>query len=232
MPWFNCATKRPISTNTGGRLSPNYGLVLHHAVANGSLFNWFNNPGAQVSAHFWVSQSGVIEQYVDTDIVSWHGRSLNTNYVGVETEGCVAAPHAEPMSEAMINAMARLYAEGIQRHGWPPTLISQEGQRGFGFHRMAVQTACPCDIRVNTRQTIINRALNGPDVPIPEEDEMDARIATNPNNQGKVLLDLATGEYKGFSNMDMLNYFKAQGVKEATGLTSAQWSKLKQVGTL
>jgi hypothetical protein len=232
MARFSCATWRPISTNTGGTLGPNLGLILHHAVAEGSLFGFFNSPSAQVSAHFWVSQSGLIEQYVDTGTVAWHAMQMNGRYVGVETEGCSAPPHAEPMSEAMLWALGRLYAEGMERHGWPAQLAEADGQAGFGFHRMGVNTACPCAERLRMRPEILRRATGTSALPPEEDDEMDARIATNPNNRGQVLLDLATGEYKGFSSPDMLNYFKAQGVKEATGLTPAQWDNLKQVGTL
>lgn len=165
MARFDCAVWRPIGANTGGGLSPNLGLALHHQAGNGSLFGFFNNPAAQVSAHFWVSKAGAIEQYVDTDRVAWHGRDLNSRYVGVETEGCATAPHAEPMTPAMVDAMARLYAEGMRRHGWLPQLAQRNGERGFGFHRMAVNTACPCDVRLNMRDEIIRRARGGPAAP-------------------------------------------------------------------
>lgn len=158
MAIFDCATWRPISMNIGGGLEPNLGLVLHHAVMNGSLYNFFNTSSNQVSAHFWVAKDGRIEQYVDTDRVAWHGKQLNTRYVGVETEGCNTAPYAEPMTQAMVDALARIYAEGNRRHGWPYVLAWADGQRGFGFHRMAVNTACPCDIRLNRRQDILNIA--------------------------------------------------------------------------
>ena len=61
---------------------------------------------------------------------------------------------------------------------------------------------------------------------------MDARIVENPKNKGMALLDLATGEYKGISSGDIVNYLRAQGVKEATGMTVAQWEKFHQVGTI
>jgi hypothetical protein len=160
MAWFACAAHRPISSNTGGGLGPNLGLVLHHAVMNGSLFNFFNSPSAEVSAHFWVAQDGRIEQYVDTATVSWHGKSLNSRYVGVETEGCTspANGYADAMSEAMVSALSRIYAEGMAVHGWANTKANADGQPGFGYHRMAVQTACPCDVRLNMRDEILRRA--------------------------------------------------------------------------
>jgi murein L,D-transpeptidase YcbB/YkuD len=166
MAWFACATRRQISANTGGNLSSQRGLVLHHQAGNGSLFGFFNNPAAGVSAHFWVSKGGLIEQYVDTARVAWHGRDLNSNWVGVETEGCPLKPggqsaNDEPMTEAMVAALARLYAEGARVHGWPNQLASSNGGRGFGFHRMAVATACPCDMRLNMRGEILRRAFGG-----------------------------------------------------------------------
>lgn len=158
MARFTCATWRPIGVNTGGRLTPNLGLILHHQVGNGSLFGWFGNPAAKVSAHFWVSKNGIIEQYVDTDVVAWHATSLNSRYVGVETEGCPGG-RDEPMTAAMVTALARLYAEGNRRHGWANALIASNGARGFGFHRMNQATACPCQVRLNMRGEILNRAF-------------------------------------------------------------------------
>ena len=138
MPWFDCAIRRPISANTGGTLGPNLGLVLHHAVMNGSGWAFFNSPSAQVSAHFWVLQNGTIEQYVDTNVVAWHGRSLNSRYVGVETEGCTRAPHADPMSEAMVAALAR----HLRRRDAPAWV----GQR-FGQPRRGARLRLPPDGR-------------------------------------------------------------------------------------
>lgn len=169
MVWFACATRRPISCNTGGVLAPNRGLILHHAVGNGSLFAVFNNPARQASTHFWVGQSGAIEQYVDTGVVAWgNGNSqANAQYCSIETEGCGSPPHADAMSEAMVAALARIYAEGARVHGWANALAGAVGQPGFGFHRMASATACPCDVRLNRRQEILNRAFGGAGTPAP-----------------------------------------------------------------
>jgi N-acetylmuramoyl-L-alanine amidase len=167
MARFSCATWRPISVNMGGNITNNLGLVLHHQAGNGSLFNFFNRASSSVSAHFWISKTGVIEQYVDTSRVAWHGRSLNSRYVGVETEGCPVSPWAEPMTDAMFNALVRLYREGRDRHGWINALANKDGQRGFGYHRMAVATGCPCDVRLNRRQAILNAAFGGTPSPEP-----------------------------------------------------------------
>jgi N-acetyl-anhydromuramyl-L-alanine amidase AmpD len=163
---FDCADWRPIAANTGGALRP-IGLILHHAVADGSLFNFFNSPAAQVSAHFWVAQDGTVEQYVDSEVVAWHGMALNAAYCGVETEGCSESPYAEPMTEAMVAALAVLYAEGALRHGWPNALAEATGQPGFGYHRMEVATGCPCDVRLARRPDVLARAFSGATPPAP-----------------------------------------------------------------
>lgn len=161
MARFACASWRPIGTNTGGALQPNLGAILHHQAGNGSLFNWFNNPAARVSAHFWVAKDGRIEQYVDTSRVAWHGISLNTRYVGVETEGCPGG-RDEALTPAQVSAFARIYAEGARVHGWPNADANADGQRGLGFHRMAVATACPCNLRLNARAEIRRQAFGVP----------------------------------------------------------------------
>ena len=194
MARFDCATWRPIGANTGGTLAPNLGLVLHHAVADGSLWSFFNSPSAQVSAHFWVAQDGTVEQYVDTDVVAWHGKQLNTRYVGVETEGCGAPPHAEPMTDEMVAGLAAIYAEGHARYGWPFELADADGQPGFGYHRMAVNTACPCDTRLERRADILALAAGGQPAPIPPTltAEDTTMVLTDPETGGVWVAD-ATG---------------------------------------
>jgi hypothetical protein len=167
MARFACATWRPISNNIGGGVSGYLGAVLHHQGGNGSLYGWFNNPSAKVSAHFWISKGGLIEQYIDTSRVAWHGISLNSRYVGVETEGCAPNNPGEPLTEAQVAAFARLYAEGARVHGWANALANADGQRGLGYHRMAVNTACPNDARLRMRPEILKRAFGGAATPTP-----------------------------------------------------------------
>lgn len=167
MPWFDCAARRPIANNLGGNLTP-VGAILHHQAGNGSLWGWFGNSASRVSAHFWIAKNGTIEQYVDTSRVAWHGMSLNARYVGIETEGCPGG-RDEPLTDAQISAFARVYAEGHRRHGWPNAAISRDGDRGLGFHRMAVNTACPCPARLNARPLILSRAFGGAPPPPPPQ---------------------------------------------------------------
>jgi hypothetical protein len=128
---------------------------------DGSVWSTFEH--GDVSAHFWVSQLGEIEQYVDSETVAWHAGNgeANSTYCGVETEGCSEPPYADVMSDAMVAGLGRLYAEGMRRHGWPAVLANAVGEPGFGYHRMASATACPCDVRLNRRPEILDAATGG-----------------------------------------------------------------------
>ena len=72
----------------------------------------------------------------------------------------------------MVAALAVLYREGNLRHGWPYQLADADGQAGFGYHRMGVATACPCDVRLNMRPEIIRRAAGAAQPPLEEDADM------------------------------------------------------------
>ena len=159
MARFTCATYRPV-VNHGGPMLNEWGLVMHQQVGYGSLYSYFNDPRSQVSAHFWISQAGAIEQYVDSQTQAWHGLVLNLDYCGVEFEGMPD----QALTPAQVASGGTLYKEGHDRHGWPLQLANANGQLGFGYHRMAVATACPSDLRLASRPAILAAAAP---VPIP-----------------------------------------------------------------
>jgi hypothetical protein len=173
---FSCAAWRPIGTNIGtGTLVP-IGALMHQQVGDGSLYGYFNNPAAQVSAHFWVAKSGLVEQYVDTDApgasIAWHAKHLNGSYVGVECEGYPD----QALTSAQLDGFAAIMAEGNARHGWPLMLVEAAYGRGLGYHRMTggVNTACPSQLRVDQRAEILIRAGGG-DFAVPPTPEAKRR---------------------------------------------------------
>lgn len=157
MPIYRCANWRPIVNNVGGWMDSTLGVLMHQQVGYGSLFGFFNNPISQVSAHFWVSQSGTIEQYVDTTRVAWHAMQLNGSYCGIEFEGMPD----DPLTAEQISAGGKILAEGHTADRWPLVLCNAAGQRGFGYHRMpgGVATACPSELRLSARQACLDAAL-------------------------------------------------------------------------
>jgi N-acetylmuramoyl-L-alanine amidase len=194
------ATWRPVK-NHGGAMAKGRPITvcLHHAVANGSLYNVFNG-SRQASTHFWIAKDGRCEQYVDTGVVSWGGVQHNSYAISVETEGCGAAPHAEPMTEAMINKFARLIAWANRTHGIPMVLSESVTQPGFNYHNCkgGPATGCPCSVRRNMRSEIIRRAKGqAPSAPAPgppPRREETIAVATMPDGRFEVFEELPSGE--------------------------------------
>lgn len=75
------------SNYSTGRITPKF-IVIH--IMSGTLEGtnaWFNNPAAQVSAHFGVGRNGEVVQYVDTEETAWAEAQLNGVSISVEHEG-------------------------------------------------------------------------------------------------------------------------------------------------
>ena len=124
------ATYRPISTNHGGAMAAHLGLVVHVQQGDGSLFGFFNNPSAQVSAHFWCSKTGQLEQYLDTDVVAWAEVNGNASYVSCEFEGF----DTESMTNVQLLTGASLFRWLAGQYGFPITGPVAHGQSGLTPH--------------------------------------------------------------------------------------------------
>jgi hypothetical protein len=155
-------------------------VTMHQQAGYGSLYGWFSNPSAEVSAHFWAAQDGRIEQYVDSDCKSWAGVNQNALYLSIEFEG----QPADPITADQAEAGAAILSEAKRRHGVPLIQANSCGESGFGYHRMpnsGVSTACPSDLRLSARPHILDLASGGASPsPIEPETEDDVMvIATN-----------------------------------------------------
>lgn len=159
--WMPGAHVRPV-VNHSGPMSADLGLVLHVCEGDGSQFNWFNNPSAQASSHFWVGKDGTIEQYVPAGTKAWAQANGNADYHSVETEGFTN----EPLTAAQIQSVARIFQWG----GWPRQLADVPGQQGLAWHGMGGASwgghyGCPGDIRKNQRADILRAAGGNPGPP-------------------------------------------------------------------
>ncbi|WP_433235199.1 N-acetylmuramoyl-L-alanine amidase [Streptosporangium sp. CA-135522] len=96
-------------------------VIIH--VTQGSYagtISWFQNPSAQVSAHYVVrSSDGAITQMVREKDIAWHAGnwSYNTRSVGIEHEGYVS--DASWFTDAMYRASAALTRNICDRYGIP-----------------------------------------------------------------------------------------------------------------
>lgn len=133
-----------------------YGLVLHVQVGDNSCYGEFVNPANQASSTWWVSKTGVLEQYVDSDDTAWTEMAGNSTWDSVETEGLPS----EPLTQQQVVMLARLYAWGHELYGWPFQITNSVSGRGFGWHGMGGPSwgnhpHCPGDIRKAQRIAIL-----------------------------------------------------------------------------
>ena len=159
------AVYRPVVNHGGGMTAIN-GLCLHVQVGNNSLYNYFNSPSAGVSSHFWAAKSGLLEQYVDTDIVAWAQAAGNPYYLSVETEGF---PN-EPLTDKQLTTLGRLLQWSAITYNFPMTGPTAHGSRGFTQHCNPNGTpdpawgnhTCPDPLRMGQMPTIIRLATATP----------------------------------------------------------------------
>ncbi|WP_240804204.1 peptidoglycan recognition family protein [Streptomyces sp. A0592] len=147
-PWMPDAALKPLSVNfTPGGLREVRGLVLHVQEGENSLHDRFSDPAVRSSAHFWVSQSGEIEQYVSAHDRAWAQGTGNPSWLSVETSGFAS----RPLTAQQVDAVARIYAWGMAQHGWPLAPAPTPLGRGLGIHSMGGRAwgghACPGPLR-------------------------------------------------------------------------------------
>lgn len=174
----------PIPNKTpGGMHLPSLGLVLH--VMESSLAaadGWFHNPAAKASAHFGVDQDGTIVQWVEWEDKAWAEVAGNPSYHSVETSGF----NNQALTAPQVAGVAKIYAEGMRRYGWPNRLANVPGEQGLGTHAMGGSawgghTACPGPQRTAQRVAILV-AAGAPPAPVIEEEEM-VRLFTHNNGE-------------------------------------------------
>jgi hypothetical protein len=154
--------------NHGGAMTNHYGLVLHVQQGNNSLQGWFSNPSSDASSTWWVSKSGVIEQYVDSDIQAWAQSQGNATFNSVETEGY----DSDYLTDAQVEALARVYVWGNDEYGWPFHLSKTTTDKGFAWHGLGGASwgnhpSCPGDKRKSQMSAVIQLAQGTPPIPPP-----------------------------------------------------------------
>ncbi|WP_234362175.1 MULTISPECIES: N-acetylmuramoyl-L-alanine amidase [Streptomyces] len=157
--WMPDATRKPLAVNfTPGGLREMRGLVLHVQEGENSLHGHFSDPAVQSSAHFWVSQSGEIEQYVSAYDRAWAQGDGNPSWLSVETSGFAS----RPLTARQVDSVALIYAWGMAQHGWPLEPASTPRGRGFGIHSMGGRAwgghACPGPLRSAQTGEILSTA--------------------------------------------------------------------------
>ena len=135
MPVYPAASWRPIpETHTQGRIRPR-AVIVHSTAGRGSLYGWWLNPDSDgLEAHFWVAETGRVEQYVDTTVRADANGDANAFAISIETESSPAA--TERWTEAQARAIVDLIVWCCRTHGIPPRVMTSSTGSGLGWHVM------------------------------------------------------------------------------------------------
>lgn len=152
------AISRPVPSH-GGPMSAHLGLVMHTTTNHFDPYGFFHDPVHQASSTWWVSDAGLLEEFVAPDLRAWAQGAGNSTYNSVEFSGNVD----EPLTPAQIETAAHLYAWGHGEYRWPFQLSNAVGVSGFGWHGMGAKVGwghpfCPGEIRKAQRPAILARA--------------------------------------------------------------------------
>src|SRR5213075_2565387 len=82
---WNPASSSNYQAASRGAGDINY-IIIHTVQGSyAGCINWFQNPAAQVSAHYVVrSSDGEITQMVDDSDIAWHVACFNSQSIGIE----------------------------------------------------------------------------------------------------------------------------------------------------
>ena len=115
---FSNAIWNPANGNNYSSRGNSTSAVILHTMEGSyaSAISWFQNPSAQVSAHYLVRKSdGQVTQMVREQNQAWHARNHNYYTIGIEQEGYASDPGN--WTGALLNSTAAITRSACQRRG-------------------------------------------------------------------------------------------------------------------
>jgi len=151
--------RRIIDRNyTGGRAgqAPQFVVIHTYNGVGRSLYNWFNSPQAQVSAHYAIFLDGNGEQYVEEHDTAWHASNwdANTKSIGIEHQDN-GNPNDGNRTNEMYETTAQLIADIYRRYGW-----DKKNKGLIKPHKEYAQTGCPGGLDINRIRNRVYEILN------------------------------------------------------------------------
>lgn len=110
-------------------------IIVHSAAGRGSLHGWWLNPLSKgLECHFWVSDTGRVEQYMDTTVRADANGEANSFAISIETESTREA--TERWTPAAAAAITKLIAWLCREHVIPAEIMAHKTAPGLGWHVM------------------------------------------------------------------------------------------------
>lgn len=142
-------------------------VIMHSAAGRGSLYNFFRT-SSSLESHFWVSEKGVIEQYIDTATRADANRNANGFAISIETESSPSA--TEPWNPVQLAAIVRLVRWCCTEHRIPVRQTPAWDSSGIGWHIQfgapgpwtPVAKSCPGPARIRQMPALIAAVAGAP----------------------------------------------------------------------
>lgn len=120
--------RKPTPNKSSRNGAPIRRVILHYTTTRSdeSTISWFANPASRVSAHYLVSQTGKIYQFVSDSDKSWHAYNNNSDTIGIEHSAAPGDKLTAPQEKASVALLKYLKSEykianhNIQGHGFLP----------------------------------------------------------------------------------------------------------------
>lgn len=113
-------------------------IIVHTAVdskAATSLYPFFSRADVGAESHFFVNNTGGVEQYMDTEVMANANRFADTRAISIETEDD-GDPEGNPWTGAQSLALVHLIDWLCRAHGIPRVRVPVWDQPGIGWHSM------------------------------------------------------------------------------------------------
>lgn len=165
MSWYPNAVRKPLPEATREPLITATQVIVHSAVSGAaSLFGFFSRDDVVLESHFYVDESGVVEEYVGTERQADANRTANVRAISIETWDDRDPDHV-PWNEAQLASLAELIAWCCKTHGIPAQKCAGPSGPGIGWHTMwgapspwtPVSKTCPGVARVPQMPGLIAR---------------------------------------------------------------------------
>jgi hypothetical protein len=136
--------------------------ILHVAVSeSSSLFDFFNGPSGGIESHFYITRSGLVEQYRSIYFQADANLGANNFAVSVETQGMGAGEWTQAQLDAIKKLLRWLHREA----GVPLTKCQAADGSGVGYHSQfrswsPVVKTCPGPDRVQQFETVLVPWMN------------------------------------------------------------------------
>lgn len=136
------AVKRLIPKHNRVAITRYRRVNLHVAVSNAdSIHSHFSQ--ADTCSHFYVRDSGVVEQYIDTKYMSKADLDGNDSTISIETEGGVSNVNGEKWTDAQVRAIAALWKWLRDTHKIKNQIAkgtySNDASAGLSWHRLGIK---------------------------------------------------------------------------------------------